>query len=376
MKYYHGTKLVSENEIPKCKICGSDLICKKKYSTYSLVVACSNPNCVAHTPKGDKTKILMCFGEDALNEYLEKVRHRNRYCLEYWIDHGFSEEEALNEIKRLQSVNSKQVKNRGRCDRQTMEKKLGKNGADEFFKKKSRYNKEYWTSRGYTEEEAVANISALQSKYGNMQDPEKAKFNSHLCKEFWITRSGMTEEEAEKIISQRQKTFTKEKCIEKYGLDAGLKRWEERQQKWQESLHKSQNLHVGFSKISQNLFKDLLSHYQEQDKDYVFFGSKNHEYGLRENDKNYIYDFTDLNKRKMIEFQGDIYHGNPLLFEGTDRPNPFKQDKTCKDLWEFDEEKKKVAMKNGFDVLIIWEHDYRSNKEKITKEALKFLELC
>ena len=54
----------------------------------------------------------------------------------------------------------------------------------EFFKKKSRYNKEYWTSRGYTEEEAVANISALQSKYGNMQDPEKAKFNSHLCKEF------------------------------------------------------------------------------------------------------------------------------------------------------------------------------------------------
>lgn len=376
MKYYHGTKVVSENEPPKCKICGSDLICKKKYSTYSLVVACSNPNCIAHTPKGDKTKILMCFGEEGLNEYMEKLRRRNRYCLEYWVDRGFSEEEALNEIKKLQSVNSKQVKNRVICDRKTMEKKLGKDGADEFFKRKSRFNKEYWTSRGYTEEEAVANISTLQSKYGNMQDPEKAKFNSCLCKEFWITRSGMTEEEAEKIISQRQRTFTKEKCIEKYGLDAGLKRWEERQQKWQESLHKSQNLHVGFSKISQNLFKELLSHYQEQDKDYVFFGSKNHEYGLRDNDKNYIYDFTDLNKRKMIEFQGDIYHGNPLLFEETDRPNPFKQDKTCKDLWEFDEEKKKVAMKNGFDVLTIWEHDYRNNKEKITKEALKFLELC
>ena len=58
MKYYHGTKVVSENEPPKCKICGSDLICKKKYSTYSLVVACSNPNCVAHNPKGDKTKII------------------------------------------------------------------------------------------------------------------------------------------------------------------------------------------------------------------------------------------------------------------------------------------------------------------------------
>ena len=47
MKYYYGTKVVSEDQIPKCKICGADLICRKKYSTYSLVVSCSNPDCIA-----------------------------------------------------------------------------------------------------------------------------------------------------------------------------------------------------------------------------------------------------------------------------------------------------------------------------------------
>ena len=34
--------------------------------------------------------------------------------------------------------------------------------------------------------------------------------------------------------------------------------------------------------------------------------------------KLYIYDFVDLNKRKIIEFQGDIYHVNPKLFNEFD----------------------------------------------------------
>ena len=59
-----------------------------------------------------------------------------------------------------------------------------------------------------------------------------------------MNRSGMTEEEAIKQVSEYQRTFSKEKCIEKYGLELGLIKWEERQNKWQESLHKSKNLHV------------------------------------------------------------------------------------------------------------------------------------
>lgn len=35
--------------------------------------------------------------------------------------------------------------------------------------------------------------------------------------------------------------------------------------------------------------------------------------------------------------------------------------------------KKQVALNNNFDVLYIWEFDYRENKEKIILECIKFL---
>ena len=80
-----------------------------------------------------------------------------------------------------------------------------------------------------------------------------------------------------------------------------------------------------------------------------------------------------MNRRKIIEFQGDIYHGNPEIFNENDTPNPYKKDKTCKNLWEYDEKKKNIAKKNGFDVMQIWENDYRNNKEEIIKDVIKFL---
>ena len=46
----------------------------------------------------------------------------------------------------------------------------------------------------------------------------------------------MSYEEAQEALSERQRTFSKERCIEKYGED-GLKVWEERQNKWLETLN-------------------------------------------------------------------------------------------------------------------------------------------
>ncbi len=54
--------------------------------------------------------------------------------------------------------------------------------------------------------------------------------------EYWLEK-GYTEEEAKKKISERQSTFSKEKCIKKYGEEEGTKRWKERQDKWQKTLN-------------------------------------------------------------------------------------------------------------------------------------------
>lgn len=49
---------------------------------------------------------------------------------------------------------------------------------------------------------------------------------------YWL-KKGYSEEDAKNIISERQRTFTLEKCIEKYGEEKGKEVWKNRQLKWQ-----------------------------------------------------------------------------------------------------------------------------------------------
>jgi hypothetical protein len=76
---------------------------------------------------------------------------------------------------------------------------------------------------------------------------------------------------------------------------------------------------------------------------------------------------------KAIEFNGDCFHANPEIFNGCDRPNPFRKDLTSEDIWEFDKIKNDVIMNRGFDLMIVWEKDYRENRGKIIEEVNKFI---
>lgn len=48
---------------------------------------------------------------------------------------------------------------------------------------------------------------------------------------YWI-KKGYSEDESRQLVSDRQRTFTLEKCIEKYGEEKGIKVYNERQVKW------------------------------------------------------------------------------------------------------------------------------------------------
>lgn len=56
-------------------------------------------------------------------------------------------------------------------------------------------------------------------------------------------------------------------------------------------------------------------------------------------------------------------------------PNPYHKDKTAKNLWDYDKLKKEVAKEENFDVLTIWENDYRKNKKEVLENCIKFLNL-
>ena len=83
-----------------------------------------------------------------------------------------------------------------------------------------------------THEEHLEMLNAHLNKVGNILHD---KTKQPKCIEFWLAK-GYTKKEAILLISESQKTFSLEKCIEKYGEVEGVKRFEKRQEKWITSL--------------------------------------------------------------------------------------------------------------------------------------------
>lgn len=45
----------------------------------------------------------------------------------------------------------------------------------------------------------------------------------------------------------------------------------------------------------------------------------------------------------------------------------------AKEIWEYDEYKKRLAEKNGYRVLVVWEQDYRKDPKETLEKCLKFI---
>lgn len=202
------------------------------------------------------------------------------------------------------------------------------------------------------------------------------KNRKHTTRLDYYIDDNLTLEESKSMLKDRQTTFTLNKCITKYGKKEGIKVYTERQKKWQKSLLDNGNLKCGYSKVSQELFYSILNNYDIDNRENIYFATKNQEYFISlKGGIFYQYDFTDINKKKIIECNGDKYHTNPKIFENTDNPHPFRKEITSQEIWDKDNEKLKTANDNGFETLTIWDSDYKKDKEKIIKRCLAFLEI-
>lgn len=103
---------------------------------------------------------------------------------------------------------------------------------------KSLKNKiEYWLNKGFSEQEAKEKVSSIQSQRATefwSSEASKDRLTDTQVK-YWISK-GYSEVDAIKKVSEVQRRFSLDICIEKYGLDEGTKIWEQRQIKWQETL--------------------------------------------------------------------------------------------------------------------------------------------
>jgi len=231
---------------------------------------------------------------------------------------------------------------------------------------------EYWVSKGYSSEEAsikkAEHIENMQAAFHKelKNNPEKYKGRTPLQLDYWTNR-GYSLEEAKELRKERQRTFSLEKCVQKYGKEEGLRIWNNRQEKWLIKLRENFSIEgdgrspqsVWAKTIIKKCCKHLNIEVPTKEK---WLSSTNGEFRCS-------YDFT--HKHKIIEFNGDFWHAHPNLFNA-DKIIPVLGI-TAAEKWVLDEKKKKLAESHGYEVLVVWESDYHKGPEQIITECIKFL---
>jgi hypothetical protein len=301
----------------------------------------------------------------------QEIKQRNRLCEEYWVNKGYSKEESKLEISKQQKKSSKCVKtHHGKSKKMLREKGYSEEEIKRICLTPS--NTEFWVNKGYSENESKDIINKNQINAAKQVNFEKRIIPSNI--EYWINK-GYSKEESRQNVSEHQSTFSLDKCILKYGEENGKKRFTERQNKWLNSLLTNGNMVIGYSKISQDLFYKILEMYDISDRDKIYFATHNSEFKLDKKEGGvWLYDFTDIKNKKIIEFHGDMFHGNPKKYNSVDNPHPFRKHITAQEMWDKDKRKLDIAFENGFEVLIIWDSEYRwGNKQEIINKCVSFL---
>lgn len=233
---------------------------------------------------------------------------------------------------------------------------------------------QFWVDRGWTEEEAKLKISELQKLNSKKVDISN-RCTSNQIK--WWTKKGYTEDEAKSLISERQKTFTKESCIKKYGKEKGEIVYRNRQQKWRKTVDEKYSKETQnqwrasgafFSKQSSELFRLFYEKYKNIYTCFLAPYTKEFFINVKDSNKFYLYDFCIKELKLIFEFNGSHVHANPNWPEEKLKHwrQCFTKETAEENIYHYNQ-KILAAKEQGFDIIVIWDSE-NNPKETICRE--------
>lgn len=261
----------------------------------------------------------------------------------------------------------------------------------------SQFSKKFWICRGWSKNEAEEKIrflqkenvskkiEKLQKKQLNHDDSWKSSFNT--TPQFFQKKFGVNLETATKMLSERQVTFSLQKCISKYGETEGTKVWEKRQKKWistltsksdaeKDEIRRKQVVPLGkasreslaiFLPITKLLLDKRICQYSD-----IFFGFEDRkEWFLADSFDFFLYDFCIPKLKLILEYQEKIWHPDYRLNENEilkwENPHGVK----AVDCLKNDKKKREFAEKRGFEVVYLWGQNTPKENMKIAFDAIK-----
>lgn len=223
----------------------------------------------------------------------------------------------------------------------------------------SPFSKEFYIKKGHSESESIKLAKDFYKKTRS-----NVAYTTQI--DYWLNL-GYDLETAKEKLKERQSTFTLDKCIKKYGHEKGTQIFKKRQDLWVKKLQKhfikNGNNRSPASKIANEAISEICRIIN------IPFSEKEKFMSSKDRSVCYAYDFC-FNK-KIIEFNGDYWHMNPIIYDNDYFDK--RRKKFAHEIRKKDDEKIKLAKSHGYDVLVIWENEYRTNKEKTIKKCINFL---
>lgn len=245
------------------------------------------------------------------------------------------------------------------------------------FKCVSQWQEAFWLERGW--DNAKQLVSDIQTYNANLmaeklkKDPTSRTSSSQLL---WWTKKGYTEEEAIKLRAERQRTFTKEKCIEKYGKEKGTNIYNNRQAKWRKTIDEKYSKETQdewrrkakfHSNQSTNLFKPFYEQLKNEHE--CFLAPYTEEFFINTKHGFYLYDFVIKDLKLIFEFNGSHVHANPSWpKEKLDNWHHAFTHQNAYDNMDAFNQKILTAEALGFKVIVLW--DDNENNSKIISDVI------
>jgi len=160
-------------------------------------------------------------------------------------------------------------------------------------------------------------------------------------------------------IERQRYTCTLNYFIEKYGELKGGNKYD--------NFCKQRSFQCGYSEVATCLFDKLNKHLKRYK---TYYSTHNGEYFIKDGYNYYMLDFYIKELNLAIEFNGNVWHGNPEIYTENDKPNPFNKKLTAKEIWEKDEYRLNIIKKRIKKVIIIWEKDLKEKGEDTIIEQL------
>lgn len=193
----------------------------------------------------------------------------------------------------------------------------------------------------------------------------------------WYLNKGLTVEEAVKMRSNRQHTFSLERCIERHGAEEGTARWVQRQEKWiatmeakppeeRDRIIKARIQNGAFVSAESNaFFRPIVEHFPNL---VCYWGER--EYFINQSGKFWLYDFCIPSLHLIVEYNGT--HVHPRDSDPDTWRHCFTKE-SKQDRLQYDKRKHEAATDRGFTVLYVWSDEDMQQQQVVVMSKIQEL---